>query len=59
MAGDEASHQFFQQLERGDGPPPFSRTHVSAYDDHLFPVVDVHGTLCRWVWIYERQPARP
>jgi hypothetical protein len=56
MASDAAAKHFFEQLERGDGPPPFTRAHVSTYDDHLFPVVDVHGTLCRWLWIFERKP---
>ena len=58
---DERSVHYFERLARGE--EPFVRVHESRYDDRLFPLVDVHGTTTRWVWIFERKadalPARP
>lgn len=51
---DERSVRFFERLARGE--EPYARVHESRYDDRVFPLVDVHGTTTRWVWIFERTP---
>lgn len=55
-ASDEASTRFFEELAFGRGA--FMLAHESKYDDRLFPIVEVHGTTGRPVWVYERKAAR-
>ncbi len=55
-AADEEATRFFDQLVRSAGA--FQIVHDAKYDDAIFPVVNVHGSTTRWVWIYERKPAR-
>jgi hypothetical protein len=52
-AADAEAVQFFEELARSGGA--FTRVHESRYDDRIFPVVDIHGTTTRWVWIFERK----
>lgn len=53
-ATDAPAVRFFEELARSAGA--FVRVHESKYDDSVFPVVDIHGTTTRWVWIFERKP---
>jgi hypothetical protein len=55
-ASDLDGTKFFDELDKNAGA--YERAHTSAYDDHVFPVVDIHGTTTRWVWIYERKKPR-
>lgn len=52
-ATEAGAVQFFEELDRSAGA--FARVHESTYDDRIFPVVDVHGTTTRWIWIFERK----
>lgn len=56
-ASDVDGTKFFDELVRDAGA--YARVHTCAYDDHVFPVVDIHGTTTRWVWIYERKKPNP
>jgi hypothetical protein len=52
-AFDKPGVQFFEELVRSQGA--FEHVHTAKYDDAVFPVVEVHGTTTRWVYIYERK----
>jgi 4-amino-4-deoxy-L-arabinose transferase-like glycosyltransferase len=51
---DKGATDFFDSLVAGDRG--FKIAHESRYDDHIFPLVDIHGASGRSVWIYERTP---
>ncbi len=56
-ATDEAATAWFERLTRSTDA--FGFVHESKYPlAEWFPVVDVHGTSARPVWIYERKPGR-
>jgi hypothetical protein len=50
---DSPAAAFFERLV--GGVSPFAYAHVCEYTGRLFPVVDVHGTTGRTIWIYERR----
>lgn len=50
---NEPTRAYFEELMAGTGA--FATAHVSTYDDRVFPIVDVHGTTGRWIWVYERK----
>jgi hypothetical protein len=56
-ASDVDGTKFFDELYREAGA--YARVETCGYDDHIFPVVDIHGTTTRWVWIYERKKPAP
>lgn len=56
-ASDAAATAWFERLTMSTDA--FQFVHESKYEhERLFPVLDVHGTLGRTVWIYERKPGR-
>jgi hypothetical protein len=56
-ASDEAATRWFEQLVAGASA--FAWAHESKYDSRIFPILDIHGTSGRMVWIYERKASRP
>jgi len=50
---DEGAVRFFDRLVWGREP---FVVRDFQYDDHVFPVQDVHGTTTRWIWVFERKP---
>lgn len=56
-AGDEAARAWFARLLSSSDA--FEFRHDSKYTlEDWFPILDVHGTSARPVWIYERKPDR-
>lgn len=53
-ADDTAAVGYFTRLAQDE--EAFKRAHESRYDDRVFPIIDVHGTTTRQVWIFERTP---
>ncbi len=54
-ATDESATTFFEHLVSSSDA--FAFVHESKYErSKWFPVIDVHGTSARPVWIYERKP---
>jgi hypothetical protein len=55
MATEKTTSEYFEDLLASRGA--FGIAHVSGYEPlALFPIIDVHGTSAKWVWIYERKP---
>lgn len=56
-ATDTATTEFFEHLVFN--ATAYQVAHVSEYEARtLVPILDVHGTTGKWVWIYERKPDR-
>jgi hypothetical protein len=56
-ASDEAAKHWFERLIRSTDA--FFIAHESKYElASWFPVFDIHGTIARPVWIYERKPGQ-
>lgn len=56
-AGDKATTDYFEHLVFS--VDAFQIAHVSEYEPRdVFPILDIHGTTEKWVWIYERKPGR-
>ena len=53
-AFDKPGVRFFEELVRSAGA--FEQVYMAKYDDRVFPVVEVHGTTTRWLYVYERKP---
>jgi hypothetical protein len=54
MARDTDSRAFFHALL--DGTLNYRRAHVSGWTSTFWPRVDLHASLTREVWIFERKP---
>ena len=54
MAKDTDSRAYFRALLAGD--LNYRRAHVSGWTSTLWPRVDLHASLTREVWIFERKP---
>jgi len=56
-ASDEASTQWFERLMLGTDA--FAFAHESKYElESQFPILEIHGTTGRRIWIYERKAGR-
>lgn len=56
-ASDEAATQWFEVLTLS--LDAFAIAHESKYEpEPVFPILEIHGTTGRRVWIYERKPGR-
>jgi hypothetical protein len=56
-ASDEAATQWFRRLI--GSLDAFAIAHESLYPhERVFPPMEIHGTTCRRIWIYERKPGR-
>ncbi|MBX3204647.1 MAG: hypothetical protein KF764_06230 [Labilithrix sp.] len=56
-ASDEAATQWFERLTLSTDA--FAIAHESKYElESVFPIMEIHGTTARRVWIYERKAPR-
>ena len=52
LEGDLDSRAYFHALR--DGLLPYRLAHVSQWDSAFWPQVDIHASLTRTLWIFER-----
>ena len=52
LEGDVDSRRYFHALR--DGQLPYRLAHVSRWNSSFWPLVDIHASLTRTLWIFER-----
>jgi hypothetical protein len=55
LEGDVDSRAYFHALR--DGRLPYRLAHVSTWTSRFWPRVDIHASLTRELWIFERIPS--
>ena len=55
-ATDRETSRYFWRLTRS--LDEYGIAHVAKYENEVFPMLDIHASTSREVWIYERKPGR-